>query len=193
MATKPSVAKKEVAKRKKRPAYKHVICDGTCSSVSDAYSALEELGSECREIVDNAPEGLNQTQRITTFEETADALEGVSEPDVPSCISDLHINYSEAVPNNKRASTSRSVRCSNAAAVFSAAADASNEQLEKDRVLWAARKVWDDLDVDMQAEQTEPDSPMIDEDDEGDVEQFANDCEEIASTVESLEFPGMFG
>src|SRR5262249_46850641 len=35
-----------------------------CDAVDNAFSELEELASECREVVDNAPESLNQTPRI---------------------------------------------------------------------------------------------------------------------------------
>ena len=54
--------------------YKYVNCTGTVSSIEDAFAELQSLGEEAREIVDNAPEGLNQTDRINTFEDTASTL-----------------------------------------------------------------------------------------------------------------------
>lgn len=53
------------------------------SAISDAYTELAELRDEVREVVDNAPEGLSETQRIQTLGETADRLDEFvdSEPD----------------------------------------------------------------------------------------------------------------
>jgi hypothetical protein len=54
--------------------------DGSLSAaVADAFNELEELACECREVVDNAPEGLSATQRIETLNETAEVLEGLFE------------------------------------------------------------------------------------------------------------------
>jgi hypothetical protein len=46
-------------------------------AVSDAFSALTELGNECREVVDNAPDGLSQTRRAATCAENAAAAADV--------------------------------------------------------------------------------------------------------------------
>lgn len=147
--------------------YKHVPCTGTVSSISDAFSALTELGDECRELVDNASENLQQTQRIQTFDETASTLEGLSEPTVPDCVEDLPISYSESVPARKRMNTSRAVRCGNAVSVLQGAASALEE--------------W--LDDEANAEHDERD----------DVEELKNELENAISDAEGCEFPGMFG
>jgi hypothetical protein len=61
--------------------YKVSVAD----AIAGAYGDVESLAGECREIVDNAPEGLSQTERIQTFETTADTLENIGTgPDLPS-------------------------------------------------------------------------------------------------------------
>lgn len=147
--------------------YKHVQCTGTVSSVSDAYSALEELGSECREVVDNASEGLSQTQRIQTFDETAGVLENLSEPDVPECVGELAITYSERTPKHKRRAPSRAVRCSNAVSVLQAAADALEEWLD--------------------------DEQNSEHDDRDEVQSLLDQLQNDAGEAENCEFPGMYG
>jgi dsDNA-binding SOS-regulon protein len=158
------------APRKKRPAYKSVEYKGTVSSVTDAYDSLEELASEVREIVDNSPEGLNQTQRIQTLDEAAGTLESLSRPDVPEAVAELAIAYSEAHPTDKRREPSRAIRASNYASVLRAASDRVREQLEAHR------------------EETDEDQDEWD-----DMEQFANQLDEDADAVEGCEFPGMMG
>ena len=147
--------------------YKSRTTESTVSAISDAISDLTSLGEECREIVDNAEGGLRETQRIQTFDETASALENLSEPDVPEVVAELSITYSEQVSTRKGRGESRAVRCSNSVAVLQAAQEAVSVWLEDD-----ANEEHADRD---------------------DVEQLANDLEEIIGEAESCEFPGMFG
>lgn len=147
--------------------YKNVTTETTMTAVSDACSSLEELGSECRELVDNASENLQQTSRIQTFEETAGTLEGISEPDVPECISELPITYSEQVSTRKGRGESRSVRCSNAVSVLQAAESAAQE--------------WYD------------DEANAEHEDRDDVDAFITELQNIIGDAEGCEFPGMYG
>lgn len=143
--------------------YKYVMCQGTVSSVEDAFSALEDLASECREVYDNASEGLQQTQRIQTFGDTADTLEGLSCPDVPECVSELAISYSEAT---KKRGVSRAKRCENAVSVLQAAVDALENWL---------------------------DGLPDDDDNRDEVDSFKSELEDAISNAEGCEFPGMYG
>lgn len=153
--------------------YKSVARTTTLSAaVSDGFAALEELGSEARDIVDNAGENLSQTQRITTFGETADALEGLDEPQTPNTLSDRDVTYSEYVHREKKASPSRAVRHANAVAMLQAAMESAQAHFE----------TYDD------AEENEETIAERDE-----VEEFINELDETISNVESCEFPGMFG
>lgn len=147
--------------------YKNRSTDSTVSAISDAISDLTSLGEECREIVDNASENLQQTSRIQTFDETASALEGLSEPDVPEVVAELPITYVEQISTRKGRGESRAVRCANSVAVLQAAQEAVAMWLE-----------------DEENEKHE---------DRDDVEQLANDLEEIIGEAEGCEFPGMYG
>lgn len=154
--------------------YKRVICTGAIESISDAISALTDLGEECREIVDNAEGGLKETSRIQTFEETASALEGLHEAEVPECISELSIEYSEQVPRRKARHPSRAVRCQNAIAVLQAATEAAQQWLD---------------DTDCQPE----DMSSEKEEQRDEVQNFIDELDNIIGDAESCEFPGMFG
>jgi len=149
-------------------AYKLVQCKGTVSSISDAFSAIEELGSEMRETYDNM-EGANMghMSKCEMAGEAADTLEGFSEPDVPEFLQDIEISYSESVNKRKGASCSRAVRLANACAVFEAAC--------------AAIEQWLDDNESASEEQRE------------EAEQLKGDIEEICNEAEGVEFPGMFG
>ncbi|CAA2367836.1 hypothetical protein [Xylella phage Bacata] len=156
--------------------YKHVACQSNVSAISDAISSLEELGSECREIVDNASENLQQTSRIQTFEETASTLEGISEPDIPDCIADLPINYNEQRSTRKGRGESRAVRRDNALAVISAAREAADE--------WINTRTGEHEDA----------GSSIDDDEEAQaVVEFVGELENLESDIEGCEFPGMYG
>lgn len=62
-------------------------------TIENAFDELSELAEECREIADNASEGLQQTQRIQTFEAAADDLENLEAPTVPDALEKLTIKY----------------------------------------------------------------------------------------------------
>lgn len=97
-------------------------------AVSAAFSDLQSLGEEIREVVDNASEGLSQTQRIQTLDETAGTLENLGdEPDVPESLKDVKVKYHEAQSTRKGRGLSRSNRCSNACAMLRAVEEALSE------------------------------------------------------------------
>lgn len=147
--------------------YKNITTTSTVSATDDACSSLEELGSECREIVDNAEGGLRETQRIQTLDETAGTLENISAPDVPECIAELPITYTEQQSTRRGRGESRAVRCGNSVSVLQAAVEAAQE--------------W--LDDDANAEHADRD----------DVDSFVSEVEGIIGDAEGCEFPGMFG
>ena len=138
---------------------------GTVECISDAFSDLCELASECREIVDNAPEGLSESERIQTFSATADTLESLDEPSVPECVSDLEIKWSEEEPRDRRSGLSRRARRDNAVSLLGGARDACQGWLDEN--------------------QTHGDF--------SEVEQFLQDIENACDEAEGCEFPGMFG
>ena len=154
--------------------YKSIEQVGSIGSVSDAISELQSLGEECREIVDNAEGGLKETSRIQTFEETASALENISEPDVPECVDEVQVKWYEQRPRRKARAMSRAVRCANAVALLQAASEAAQQWLD---------------DTDCQPE----DKSAEQEAQREEVESFIDELDNIVSDAESCEFPGMFG
>lgn len=151
--------------------YKSVEQVGSVGSVADAISELTGLGEECREIVDNAEGGLAETARIQTFDETASALEGVDEPDVPQCIDELEVRYFEQRPRRKARAASRAVRCSNAIALLQAVSEAAQQWLD---------------DTEAAPEDTN-------EAERDEVRDFIDNLDNIIGDAEGCEFPGMFG
>jgi hypothetical protein len=85
-----------------------------------AFENLGELGSDCREVVDSAPENLQQTERIQAFENSADQLEDLDAPEVPDPLGKLPITYS--LP--KRRYMSRQARASDVETILQACAHA---------------------------------------------------------------------
>lgn len=160
---------------------KSVACKGTVANVADAFSALEELAGECREVVDNAPNGLSETQRIQTLGETADTLEGINAPDegdLPPGASDLPIEYSEQ--QGKR--LSRSDRRDNAVAILRTAIEVLEAREQELR--------------DSLAEDDPDDKPDPDDEREkhaDDIRSYVDELDNAASEAEGVEFPGMFG
>ena len=63
--------------------------------IDDAYSMLADLRDEVQEVVDNAPEGLQNSSRIETLSETASQLDGFvdSPPDVPENVQEIEVTY----------------------------------------------------------------------------------------------------
>lgn len=158
--------------------YKNETRISTVGAVTDAITELQSLGEEAREIVDNAPEGLSQTDRITTFDETASTLESLDEPDVPPIIDGIAISYSERVNKNKRRGASRAARCSNAVALLEAAKTAAED--------WLA-------DLDERETGAEEGKDVAGAEHRDDVEEFISALSDIISEAENCEFPGMFG
>jgi hypothetical protein len=165
-----------MAKRKRK--HKFVTHTGTVSSLSDAFTELESLGEESRELVDNASEGLAQTQRIQTFEETAGTLENLSEPEIPSCVAELAIQWTECTSRSGRAN-----RRDNAVACLTAAKDAAESWLEEQRA----------KDEEAGGVAESEDVPEEDEVDLDEVEQFISELDDLIGEAEGCEFPGMFG
>jgi hypothetical protein len=78
-------------------------------AVADAFSELQDVACEVRDVVENTPENLSQTQRILTLDETAGVLEGLIEPAVSASdrrdlSEDLNPTAAEA---NERAAAER--------------------------------------------------------------------------------------
>lgn len=132
--------------------------------IEGAYDELSNLQQECQEIVDNAPEGISETQRIQTLGEAADYLDGADDhPDIPECVQDLVVYYTE--DRRKSRSTSRQTRCNDAIGLLQGAVGEMGSWLDDNRG----------------------------HDDADDVQQAIDEIEEMINNAESCEFPGMMG
>jgi hypothetical protein len=170
--------------------------EGTVSGfIDDAFSEITDLGDEFREMYDNAPENLQQTGVNQTRDETASACESLNEPDCSNNIlSELSAYYSADFGKlyRGRVAQSRACRASNCAAAFNAAAEAvrqwvddnppldddASKQEKRDHELTLAENGWD---ADTFSEAHDQADTLIGE------------CEDCASEIESMEWPGMFG
>ncbi|MNL09165.1 hypothetical protein D3C87_1299140 [compost metagenome] len=163
MADNPTLTTKKKAKR--RPAYKLVQrATNMSAAVSDAFSEIESLAEEMRETYDNMDgNGLGATEKCQAAGSAADALECATEVDVPECLVDVEVHYSESVNVRKNRGPSRAARLSNAVSVLEAAKAAAEEA---DLVEDAAAAERDD---------------------------FVSELESAIGEVEGTEFPGMFG
>lgn len=159
--------------------YKTIFVDmSPDSAISTFYAEVEELASEAREIVDNASEGLSQTQRIQTFDETASTLEDIQEvdvPDEPEGVEGLPaiLKVGQSTPRSRADRTSRAVRLENACAAGTVGCDAIEAWIA------AAQEALEDG-----ADEPE----WIDE-----WTQYIDEVREHISAAESVEFPGMYG
>jgi N6-adenosine-specific RNA methylase IME4 len=116
-------------------------------AVSGAFSEITDLAEEYRQIVDNATEGLSETQRVQTFGETADTLEGLQEPDVPSVIATIEVNYTITLPKRKDRGLSRAARMSDAIGILDACMEALDRVAETDVRHQAACDLFGELDA----------------------------------------------
>lgn len=146
-------------------------------AVSMAFGVLEELAGECREIVDGASEGLSQTQRIQTLDETAGQLESLSEPEVPDLLGQERVEYVEAT---KSRGASRAVRRDNAVSALQAVVERLEEKLEG---LEEKLKDGHVTKVAIDGVQGEIET----------VEGLRDECQSAIDEAEGCEFPGMYG
>jgi hypothetical protein len=137
-------------------------------ALADAYSALQELAEEVREVVDNAS-GTNfeNTQRIQTLDETASTLEGINEVTVEGVIGDFEVEYAQSVSSRRRG-LSRRARCDNALDIYDTCIQVLQEKSDE----WS------------EGEHGSEENPY---------EDLISEIENVKGEAEGCEFPGMFG
>ncbi|OXE37509.1 MAG: hypothetical protein CGW95_00935 [Phenylobacterium zucineum] len=133
-------------------------------AVSYAYGIIEELASECREVVDNASGTPREnTQRIQTLDETAGTLENQQEPEVL----DTERRVKFQVHPDKRRGLSRQKRLDNAISAIEAVIADMDELIEA--------------------------LPEDDEEARPAAESLRDDLDNTLGEVQGVEFPGMYG
>jgi hypothetical protein len=129
--------------------------------VGEANSIVEELAEEMRSWFENLSEGLQQADRGQRVGDSADALESLQLPEVPSDIEEVKILHLPLLSISSRAD-----RASDAAGRYQAAADAARSYVED---------YGSDVGFDVSI-----------------WESFADECEDVASELEDVDFPGMY-
>lgn len=96
------------------------------AAVDDSLSEFETLGSEMRDWYDNMPENLQDGDKGSQVNESADVLEGIDTSiDVPEVLKELPIKYEE-----RQAKQSRAARRDYAVRLLQEAIDAANTWVE---------------------------------------------------------------
>lgn len=138
--------------------------------LEEAYSVLEELASEAREVADNMESGnLGQTTRAQTFSETADVLEGLSAPD----LDDEAFTQAEVyrLPD---------------------LSDRSGRAHRRDEAVSDIRSACDEVESYIES-MKEAGGEEYDEDHFSEAESAIEEMRNHADEAEGCEFPGMFG
>lgn len=150
-------------------AYKTEVRKTTVSAaIGDAFSEFESLRDEMQDTVDNmSGANMEHLPKYETAEAAVSELDNHTDaPDVPDCVAELEVTYSEQVNKRKGRGPSRDVRLSNAQSMLSAAKDA--------------------LEAFASSDDVERDEGEADE-----ADTLVNELDE--HTDFSVEFPGMFG
>lgn len=95
---------------------------GIEEAASTAHSEFESLGDELRNWHDNMPENLQSGQKGDAIDDAAGTLEGISEINIPSFISDEKVQF-----QTRKIATSRSERRDEAVAMLQAVAEKLEE------------------------------------------------------------------
>jgi hypothetical protein len=196
MATKAAV--KKAAPKPKVERFKTET--GTVGEfMGNGWSEITSLGEEFREIVDNAPDNLKENDVNSRREETASAVEGLSEPSVDSSILE-ELDCSTQIDLGKtyrgRQTQSRACRASNAAGYFRGAAEAlqewldANDELPDEDGSPADKKAYKERVEELEKESIDPDDYAKAR---GEVEGLISELEEIADEIDGMDWPGMFG
>jgi hypothetical protein len=141
------------------------------AAIADAFSELQALGEECREVFDNMPESLQGCSRGEALSASADTLESLSEPDdAPACVADVEVEY---LPRPKRR-TGRGARRDEAVSMLEAAKQAVEDKKQE-------------LGEDAKNERSEEAQADIDA-----LDSLYDELDTLVSEAEGCEFPGMF-
>lgn len=161
------------------------------SAASDAYSGMEELKDELQEWLDNMPESLRNGSKADELQEAIDTIDGVSEIDIPDCISNgKDVPQVSYVASKK---SSRAGRRDTITSMLSGAADAGREYIEQlnalefdaGGVLITPPDGGEDWTEGLPASENERDSWV------SDIESFIDEVESAQSEYDNVNFPGM--
>lgn len=138
-------------------------------AISEACGEITSLAEEMRDAFDNTPESLQSSGAGEARGEAADALENISEPDVPEELQGDKFKikwHVRALPAKQQAKLSRAARRDEAVQTLTAVVERLNA-------------ITDD------AEFTEEEREAA--------SGFADEVQQIIDEAEAVEFPGMYG
>lgn len=138
-------------------------------AVSEAFGEIQSLAEEMREAFNNTPESLQSGGVGEARGEAADALENISEPDVPTELQGDKFKVKWAVRTltpKQQMKRSRSARCSEAVETLNMVVQRLDE-INKDQT------------------QTQEVRDVAD--------SFSDEVQNIIDEAEGVEFPGMYG
>jgi len=115
------------------------------AALSEAFEEISNLAEECREVVDTAPDGLRETERIQTLGATADTLEEIDRPAVPAALADIEVSYSITLPKRKNRPLSRARRMADAKCIIRVCAEVLETITHQDTRCMAACALRDEL------------------------------------------------
>lgn len=167
--------------------------DGTVEEfVSDAFSDAEGLKDELQSWWDNLPENFQNGDKGDALQEAIDALDGVSQPDVPDCIATSNVRYT---PCGKR-KASRADRLGDCIARLENAAQEArdrSDQLEALHYNDDGKLINDDDELVKPEDMGE--DPATEEERNSlkdELDTFADECDDAKSEWENVSFPGMY-
>jgi DNA repair exonuclease SbcCD ATPase subunit len=190
-----------VKKEKKAKVERFMHINGTVGEfMANGWEEIVALGEEFREICDNTSENLQQTDLYGRRDETASAVESLSEPSCSSSVLE-ELDAVTTIDLGKtyrgRQTQSRACRANNASAQIRAAADAVREWLNENEELPEA-DTNDPASMKARIEKLEElEAASIDPDDyeqaRNEAESLADELESLADEIDGMDWPGMFG
>lgn len=135
--------------------------------LEDLYSTAGELGGELRQWHDNMPENLQSGSKGQEVEAAAEALEAVSEIDVPSEVADLEVKLP---PSSKNRKLSRAKRMAHATTCARIAVEAVQSWVENERA-------------------ENEDNDEFDNEPLEEIETFVGDLNDQLDEMDAIEFP----
>lgn len=149
--------------------------------IGDAFGVFEELGGEMRETADNMENAnMGHMPKCEAAAEAADALEQLSEPDVPGELAGDEVECVEMVNKDKRKAISRDMRFQNAKSLLETIHAHLEEKYDGDAVLETS-------DTPAQVDEKESAAEALKES----AETLCTELDEAIGT--DVDFPGFYG
>jgi chromosome segregation ATPase len=161
---------------------------GVDSAVSSACEGMNELKEELESWRDNLPENLQNGSKADELNEAIDAIDGVSEIDVPDAAEGLECTYHET--KQKSRSDRRNYYCG----MLSAASDAVRDRISELEALEYEDGVLVVNGTKVNPNKHEGSDPAAEDERDSavtELETFADEIENAQSEYENVNFPGM--